>query len=84
MLTDSRLLQTVFNKMMSGEKVSVAQKFQQPTSVAWNSHFSAAGNQFWASEKNNDMGQLSRRVVVFDFKEVCLHPSSLAAAPAPH
>lgn len=64
---DFQLDQTAFNKMVSGEKISVSRKNKTPIPVIWVMPGAMACNVFpnW----NNNGNNLARRVVLF----LCLH-----------
>ena len=55
---------------MSGENVTITVKHKHSFDVPWLSHLSCAGNSFWGTESNNGQGQLDRRVLLFQFRQL--------------
>ena len=55
---------------MSGENVTITVKHKHSFDVPWLSHVSCAGNSFWGTESNNGQGQLDRRVLLFQFRQL--------------
>lgn len=62
-----RIEPTMFNKMVSGEEMSIPRKFKQAIQVTWRAPLLAAGNSIWVDQNNNGEDQLSRRLAVVKF-----------------
>lgn len=68
------LEQTEFQSMISGEVVSVAEKFKTAKSVKWTPSSVWAGNQVPGYSDNS--GSISRRLIVFEFINTVLHANT--------
>ena len=68
------LEQSEFQSMISGEVVSVAEKFKTAKSVLWKAPSVWAGNQVPGYSDNS--GSISRRLIVFEFIKTVLHANT--------
>lgn len=68
------LEQSEFQSMISGEVVSVAEKFKTAKSVKWTASSVWAGNQVPGYSDNS--GSISRRLIVFEFINTVLHANT--------
>lgn len=68
------LEQTEFQSMISGETVSVAEKFKTAKKVLWKTPIVGAGNEMPGYSDNS--GSISRRIVPFEFKKHVTHTNT--------
>jgi hypothetical protein len=68
------LEQSEFQSMISGEVVSIAEKFKTAFSVKWTTPSVWAGNQ--VPNYSDNSGSISRRLVVFEFVKTVVHANT--------